>query len=345
MCAIKKSELPVQSGASPFPNRLIDHFGRAHTYLRISVTDRCNLRCTYCMPPEGLQWKQRDELLSYEEIIRITRVFVSMGIDKIRITGGEPLVRQNLDVLLTQLSSLPGLRTLAMTTNGMLLASQAKQLKQAGLNAVNISLDTLRPERFKQIAKRDGFDAVMAGVDAALSVGFEIIKLNVVVMAGVNEDEILDFVEFIKDKPMNVRFIEAMPFKDNAWSKESVFPYLAMRERIESRYALVPIVPEFGAVAKDFKLPDQTGTVSFISSMTDSFCGTCNRLRLTADGHIKSCLFQPAEVQIREPLRQGLTDHGLESLITSAVLQKQEAHPPMEELLNLDNRAMIEIGG
>lgn len=345
MCAIKKSELTVKSQDIPIPNRLMDRFGRAHTYLRISVTDRCNLRCTYCMPPEGLAWKQRDELLSYEEIMRVARVFVSMGIDKIRITGGEPMVRQNLDVLLSQLSGLDGLNTLAMTTNGMLLAPQAKQLKQAGLNAINISLDTLRPERFKQIAKRDGFHAVMAGIEAALSVGFDSLKLNVVIMAGVNEDEILDFVEFTKDKPMNVRFIEYMPFKDNAWSQAGVFPYLAMRQLIESRYALVPITPGFGAVAKDFKLPGHKGTVSFITSMTDSFCGTCNRLRLTSDGQIKSCLFQPAEVNIRDSLRSGLTDFGLETLITSAVLQKQEAHPPMEELLNLENRAMIEIGG
>jgi cyclic pyranopterin phosphate synthase len=213
------------------------------------------------------------------------------------------------------------------------------------LNAINISLDTLRPDRFRQITKRDGFQAVMAGIESALSAGFNPIKLNVVVMTGVNDDELLDFVEFTKDTPMNVRFIEAMPFKDNAWSQASVFPYAAMRERIESRYALVPVAPEFGAVAKDFQLIGHRGSVSFITSMTDSFCGTCNRLRLTADGHIKSCLFQAAEVQIRDHLRRGLTDSGLEALITSAVLQKQEAHPAMEKLLNLNNRAMIEIGG
>jgi GTP 3',8-cyclase len=339
-----QNPIPMQSVSTP-QNRLIDRFGRAHTYLRISVTDRCNLRCAYCMPPEGLDWKHRDELLSFEEILRVARVFVAMGIDKIRITGGEPLVRKNLEVLLSQLSQLNGLKTLAITTNGLLLETQAEQLKAAGVNALNISLDTLRADRFSQIAKRNSFEAVMSGIEAALDVGFNTLKLNVVVMAGVNEDEILDFVEFIRNKPMNVRFIEYMPFKDNAWSQAAVFPYLSIRQLIERHYSLVPLPAGFGAVAKDFGIFGATGTVSFITSMTDSFCSSCNRLRLTADGQIKSCLFQPAEVNIRDPLRGGLTDEGLEYLIQSAVLQKQEAHPPMEELLSLENRAMIEIGG
>lgn len=331
--------------SSARPNRLVDRFGRAHTYLRISVTDRCNLRCAYCMPPEGIDWKHRNELLSFEEVLRVARVFVDMGVDKIRLTGGEPLTRRNLDGLIEQLSGLEGLQTIAMTTNGIGLAEQAQRLKDAGLTALNISLDTLRAERFLQIAKRDYFDAVLAGIAAALTVGFSSIKLNVVVMAGFNEDEILDFVDFVKDKPMNVRFIEYMPFKNNAWSQADVYPFAAMKRQIESCYELIPIAPEFGAVAKDYRLPNHPGTVSFITSMTDSFCATCNRLRLTSDGQIKSCLFHPAEVNIRDAMRTGISDATLESLIQSAVLQKQEAHPPMDELLNVENRAMIEIGG
>jgi len=327
------------------PNRLIDRFNRAHTYLRISVTDRCNLRCQYCMPPEGIEWKERRELLSFEEILRVARVFVAMGIDKIRLTGGEPLARKNLDMLIEQLAGLDGLNTIAMTTNGILLSDQVSRLKEAGLSALNISLDTLRPERFQQISKRDYFHQAMAGIEAALNEGFDSIKLNVVVMAGVNEDEILDFVRFVEDKPINVRFIEYMPFKNNAWSQGDVYPFLSMKRQIESRYELRPVAPEFGAVAKDFVLPGYLGTVSFITSMTDSFCATCNRLRLTADGQIKSCLFHPAEVNIRDTMRTGISDFELETLIESAVLQKQEAHPPMEELLNVENRAMIEIGG
>jgi cyclic pyranopterin phosphate synthase len=343
-----KASVPRNDGHKP--NRLVDRFGRAHTYLRISVTDRCNLRCSYCMPPEGIDWKQRDELLSFEEILRVTRVLVDMGIDKIRITGGEPLARRNLDVLIEQLAGLEGLKTIAMTTNGILLNGQTARLREAGLNALNISLDTLQPDRFMQIAKRDYFDAAMSGIAEALATGFDSLKLNVVVMAGVNEDEILDFVDFVKDKPMNLRFIEYMPFKSNSWSQAAVFPFATMKQTIESRYRLILIAPEFGAVAKDFALEDYSGqgypgTVSFITSMTDSFCGACNRLRLTADGQIKSCLFHPAEVGIRDSLRRGVDDAELERLVASAVLQKQEAHPPMEELLQVENRAMIEIGG
>lgn len=325
--------------------QLIDRFGRLHTYLRISVTDRCNLRCTYCMPPEGIHWKERDEILSFEEISRLARVLVSMGITKIRLTGGEPMVRQNLEVLIEQLAQLEGLQTLAMTTNGYLLKEQASVLKSAGLTALNISLDSLQASRFKAITHRDFLQEVLLGIDEAIAAGFESIKLNAVIMKGVNEDEILDFVDFVKDKPLNMRFIEYMPFKGNPWTQGDVFPYLDMKRIIESRYNLMPIMTEHGAVAKDFSIQGQTGTVSFVTSMTDSFCGSCNRLRLTADGQFKSCLFHPSEVNLRDLLRSGISDADLNVKIEEAVLQKPEAHPPMEELLGVDNRSMIEIGG
>lgn len=324
---------------------LIDRFGRKHTYLRISVTDRCNLRCQYCMPQEGIEWKTKDEILTFEEIERVARVFVDLGITKIRLTGGEPLVRKNLERLVEALASLSGLETLAMTTNGVLLKDRARALRQAGLTALNVSLDSLRRERFEHIAKRDDQVQVMAGIYSALECGFEPLKLNVVVMAGVNDDEILDFVEFVRDKPINVRFIEYMPFKDNQWQVSRVFSYCEMKSAIEGRYRLVPLATESGAVAKDFSLDGFLGTVSFVTSMTDSFCSTCNRLRLTADGSIKSCLFYPAEISIRDDIRSGISDNALASLIRSAVLLKPPEHPPMEEILASENRAMIEIGG
>lgn len=326
-------------------NKLIDSFGREHTYLRISVTDRCNLRCVYCMPHEGMEWRKKNELLTYEEILRIARVFVDMGINKIRLTGGEPMVRKNLEVLVEQLGALPDLKTLAMTTNGTLLADKAQCLKEAGISALNISLDTFRADRFLAIARRDDLHTVMRGIEAALEVGFDSLKINSVIMAGVNDDEILDFVDFAYDKRVNVRFIEYMPFKDNQWTASGVVTYKDMLSIINTRYELEPIRSERSAVAKDFCIVGGVGTVSFITSMSESFCSTCNRLRLTSDGSVKSCLFFPAEINLRDALRKGITDEELQSMILYSLSQKPEAHPPAEEIAAGDNRAMIEIGG
>lgn len=326
-------------------NKLVDTFGRKHTYLRISVTDRCNLRCSYCMPPEGLNWKSKSEILTYEEIIRIARVFADLGITKIRLTGGEPLVRKDLPVLVEHLSQLKGIETVAMTTNAVLLSQYAKALRAAGLTALNISLDTLQKARFTEITKRDDYDNVIQGINAALEVGFSPLKLNVVVIKGFNDDEIVDIVNWSKDKPINVRFIEYMPFKDNHWQPEGVYSYAEMREQIDKHFTLVPLKMEHGAVAKDFAIKDHIGSVSFVTSMTESFCSSCNRLRLTADGSVKSCLFYLPEVSLRDVLRRGITDEDLALMIQSAVFMKPEAHPPMEELATVANRSMIEIGG
>jgi cyclic pyranopterin phosphate synthase len=296
------------------------------------------------MPAEGNELKPKEELLSFEEIYRVAKVFVDMGIEKIRLTGGEPLVRKDIELLVRKLRTLP-IRTLAMTTNAVLLKQKARSLKEAGMDALNISLDTLRRDRFMEIARRDDFDNVIDGINETMAVGFSSVKLNVVVMSGRNDDEILDFIEFVRDRHMNVRFIEYMPFKDNQWTEESVFGYSQMREQIESKYKLRELPVEEGAVAKDFAIEGYPATVSFISSMTDSFCSTCNRLRLTADGNIKSCLFSPAEVNVRDIIRGGASDLGLESAIQAAVLLKPAEHPPMEELARLDNRAMVDIGG
>lgn len=324
---------------------LVDRFGRHHSYLRISVTDRCNLRCSYCMPNEGVAFMPREELLTYEEIIRVARVFVEAGVTKIRITGGEPLIRKDLPILLEQLNALDGLETLAMTTNAVRLKGFAEDIRKAGVSQLNISLDTFKPHRFLSISRRNHLDQVLDGIDKALYVGFPSIKINMVVIAGFNEDEMMDFIEFVRFNPINVRFIEYMPFKDNNWSTGGVVSYAEMRQRIEERYELVPVDSGQSAVAKDFMIPGHQGRVSFITSMTESFCDSCNRLRLTSDGNVKSCLFHPAEVQLRNHLRRGITDDNLKSLIHEAVMLKEEAHDPMEELVKLDNRPMITIGG
>lgn len=326
-------------------NRLIDRHGRKHTYLRLSLTDRCNLRCTYCMPPQGIDWTPRADILTTDEIVRLGRIFVGLGIDKVRLTGGEPLARRDIAEIAHRLAALPGLRTLAMTTNGISLATRAQGLRDAGLNALTISLDTLKRERFREIAKRDQFQAVIDGIEASLAAGFTPLKINCVVMRGVNDDEIIDFVGWAKDRPINVRFIEYMPFPDNHWSKGGLMPYAEIRRRIEAHAELIPLVGAATDVGKDFRIAGHQGTVSFVTSMTESFCGGCNRLRVTADGNIKSCLFHPAEQSLRDAMRAGEPDDTIERLILQAVDGKQAAHPPMEELMTMKNRNMIEIGG
>jgi cyclic pyranopterin phosphate synthase len=338
-------------------NRLVDTFGRKHQYLRISVTDRCNLRCTYCMPHDGIVWKKKNELLTFEEIIQLAEIFVDMGVDKIRLTGGEPMLRQNLIELVKRLAAIDGLNTLAMTTNATLLADNAQALHDAGLTALNISLDSFQKDKFNAITRRNDFDNVIAGLNAALALDFRALKLNVVVMAGTNDDEILDFADFAFNQRINVRFIEYMPFKDNQWDAKTVVTYQQMKELIEQKYQLTALSNEPSSVAKDFGLSrldwasgehlirQSAGSVSFISSMSDSFCSSCNRLRLTSDGSIKSCLFYPAELSLRDAMRTGSSRTEIEELIGRALYLKPEAHPPAEAIMVSDNRTMIEIGG
>lgn len=351
---------------------LVDRFGRVHDYLRISVTDRCNLRCMYCMPQtldvqgaprrDGNVPREDDirpgndymtlipggeRLLTFEEIVEVARVFVSMGIRKIRLTGGEPLVRKGVVSLVRELAALPGLEHIGMTTNGVLLTAHAADLRDAGLTHLNISLDTLRAERFERIAMRPLFEDVLHGIEAAFDAGFPSIKLNVVVMGGVNDDELPDFVALARDRTINVRFIEYMPFRFNRWEIATFVSWQEMIRRISLVYdwESASYCADAGGVAKEFRLVGWTGTIGFITSMSDHFCNDCNRLRLTADGSVKSCLFHPAEVNLRSVLRSAEYDRDLERYIRSAVLQKPTAHPPVAELVALDNRSMIEIGG
>jgi len=327
------------------PALLTDRFGRAHSYLRISVTDRCNLRCTYCMPEHGIDWTPPEHILKTEEILRLARLFVQMGIRKIRLTGGEPLLRASIVEIAAGLRSIPELQTLALTTNGIGLPKWATPLRQAGLDTITVSLDSLRPERFAAITKRDRFHDVMAGIEAALAAGFAPLKINIVVMQGVNDDELLDFVAWGRDRPVDLRFIEYMPFPDNHWSTGGLMPYADMHKHIAERYELVPLHGDASAVGKSFALRGHMGQVSFITSMTESFCGSCNRLRLTADGNIKSCLFGTDERSLRDIMREGGSDAEICAAIAAAVWDKDAAHAPMEELSSAKNRAMIAIGG
>lgn len=331
---------------------LVDSFGRIHTYLRVSVTDRCNLRCSYCMPPHDIHWKTPSDILTLEEILRISKLLVSRGVTKIRLTGGEPTMRKDIEWLIEQLASLPGLSTVAMTTNGLLLKEKAHTLKASGLSSLNVSLDTLRKDRFRMITSRDRFADVMAGIDASLTAGFSSLKLNTVVMAGVNDDELIDFVEFVRDKPINVRFIEFMPSRGTWWQLGEIVPFIEMKRRIESIYQLKPIERELDpdklnsrSVAKDYSIDGFVGSVGFITPMTSQFCNCCIRLRLTADGSIKTCLFRPAEVNLRAALRQGCDDETLADLIQDALMLKKESPWPSESTPHWTNHAMYVIGG
>jgi len=325
---------------------LVDTFGRRHTYLRISLTERCNLRCVYCMPEEGVALSPRGDILTFEEIERLARLFVRLGVDKIRLTGGEPLVRKQVEDLALRLGHLPGLRTLALTTNGFLLKEKMDALIAARLQQVNISLDTLRPERFRRITRRDGLERVLEAIDLALERGISSVKVNCVLMKGENDDEIGDFVDLTRDRPLDVRFIEYMPFAGNGWNVDAMLSYREILARLEQTHGrLVAQGDEPHATARTYRVPGAAGTVGFIASMSDAFCGTCNRLRLTADGHLKVCLFGVAEVSLRDAMRSGSDDGELARIIGEAVRRKRAAHDGMLDIPVLQNRPMILIGG
>lgn len=325
---------------------LTDTYGRRHTYLRISLTERCNLRCQYCMPEEGVPLSPRDRLLTFEEIERLAGLFVSLGVDKIRLTGGEPLVRNGVEALAARLGRLPGLRTLALTTNGLLLPKKLPALQAAGVSQLNISLDTLSPERFERITRRKGHALVLEAIEQALAFGYDPVKVNCVVMRGVNDDELAAFVELTRDRPLAVRFIEYMPFDGNGWSDRYFVSYEEMLRRLTEDYPdLAPLPERRGETSRAYQVPGHRGTVGFISSMSDAFCDSCNRLRLTADGSLKVCLFGSAEVSLRDAMRAGASDEALVEIIGAAVRRKKAAHAGMYQLVDAENRPMILIGG
>jgi len=332
---------------------LVDSFGRVHRDLRISITDRCNFRCSYCMPAEGMQWLPRGDLLTYEELSRVARLMVErFGIDSIRLTGGEPTMRAHLPVLIDRLSDLrvpgaPGPIDLSLTTNGATLRLVAHDLAAAGLRRVNISCDSLRRDRFREMTKRDDLAKVLDGIDAALEAGLAPVKINVVVMRGINDDEIVDFAAFGRANGVTVRFIEFMPLDaQQAWTNDQVVTQREILERIDAVYPLDRLGEERGAdPAERFGYLDGGGDVGVIPSVTHAFCGSCDRVRLTAEGQFRSCLFALDEHDLRTPLRRGADDDEVAAIIERAVGAKWAGHQINQVHFIRPARSMSQIGG
>jgi cyclic pyranopterin phosphate synthase len=326
---------------------LIDGFNRPITYLRVSVTDKCNLRCIYCMPEGGLQWLRRDEILSYEEIAEIVRAAASVGVRAVRLTGGEPLVRRDLKSLVGSIAAVPGIEDIALSTNGLLLAEQLDGLVDAGLRRINFSLDTLRADRFEAIARRPGLDAVLRSVDAAIAAGLAPLKLNCVVMRGRNDDELANFAMLTLDRPIFVRFIEVMPVHENLqMQRDAYISSDEILERIAALGVLRPLPgPSGNGPARYFALAGAAGAVGVISPLSHDYCERCNRVRLTADGHLRLCLFGDHALDLRSPLRAGATTEQLAGLLRSAMLIKPERHHLRLGEAASRMRAFSEIGG
>ncbi|MGA8574685.1 MAG: GTP 3',8-cyclase MoaA [Candidatus Cybelea sp.] len=326
---------------------LLDGFSRPITYLRVSVTDKCNLRCVYCMPEGGLPWLRRDEILTYEEIAAIVRAAASVGVRTIRLTGGEPLLRRELSRLVAAIAATPGIDDVALSTNGLLLEPQLPQLVAAGLRRVNLSLDTLRADRFEAIARRPGLDAVLHAIDAAVASGLAPVKVNCVVMRGKNDDELLDFARLTRTRPIFVRFIEVMPVLENAEMQRDA--YVSSDEilgRIAADGELQPVVgPGGNGPARYFAFPHSLGAIGVISPLSHDYCERCNRVRLTADGRLRLCLFGDHAIDLRSPLRAGATVEELAVLLRSAMLIKPERHHLRLGESASRMRAFSEIGG
>lgn len=338
---------------------LVDPFGRHITYLRISVTDRCNLRCTYCMP-EHPEHAEREDVLTFEEIDRLVRVAVSLGWTKVRLTGGEPLVRKDLVTLVEMLGrhkraegAGPRLERLVMTTNAILLARHARALAEGGLDRVNVSLDSLRPGRFREITGYDKLPEVLEGIEAAVQAGLRPVKINTVLIKDSTEDELFDFVTLARERELDIRFIEFMPFAENGWSLDRVLPTEELRARIEARHALTAVdSPRDGGPARSFTSPGWRGRVSFISPISDrDFCSRCNRVRMTSEGRLRGCLLNENELDFRRAIRGGAEDAELAAMFRRAVRDKPEEHPYHEEIRAgsavgpVDGRGMYRIGG
>jgi len=327
---------------------LLDTFGRLHTDLRISVTDRCNIRCFYCMPNENIRFRPREELLTFEEIERFVRVAAGLGVTKLRLTGGEPLVRRDLPRLVAKLAAVQGIDDIALTTNGILLAEQAAELRAAGLKRLNISLDALDDDLFRQIARRDGLDRVLAGIAEAQRVGFDKIKLNAVAIRGLTESQVVPLGRFARERGLELRFIEYMPLDaEGRWSDEQVLSgETVLRLLTEEFGALERLEPSHaGQPASDFRFVDGGGTVGFINPVTEPFCEACNRLRLTAEGQVRNCLFSLEEWDARSLLRGDASDEQLAALLRECVRAKRAGHGINAADFQRPQRAMFQIGG
>lgn len=323
---------------------LTDLFGRVHKDFRISVTDRCNFRCQYCMPEEGLDWLKREELLSFEEITRITKILVeNYGINSVRLTGGEPTLRANLSDLISMLSELP--IEIALTTNGISLDKNAHNFRSAGLHRVNISIDSLKAERFKEITLRDDMKKVITGIEASIEAGLSPVKINVVVMRGINDDEIIEFAKFGRERGVIVRFIEFMPLDaDEKWSTLSVVSLEEIFSTINSVYPL-EVVKRSNAPASRFRYVDGQGEIGIVASVTQKFCDTCDRIRITADGQFRNCLFSNEEFDLKEALRSESSDKEICELLEMAVSAKREGHGIGNVDFIRPARSMSQIGG
>lgn len=327
---------------------LVDSFGRVHNNLRISVTDRCNIRCFYCMPAENVQFMPRADLLSFEEMERFVRICVGLGVNKVRLTGGEPLVRKDLSKLVAMIAAIDGIRDIGITTNGILLAEQAQELWDAGLRRINVSLDALDPVKFKEITRREGYEKVLEGIQAAQRVGFDPVKVNAVSVRGMTESEIVPFGEFARKTGAEIRFIEFMPLDaDNAWERDKVLFAHEIIERLSAE--IMPLIPipdqNPHAPATEFVFQDGVGRIGFIASVSQPFCMNCDRFRITADGKVRNCLFSLEETDIRGLLRGGGTDSEIADAVRSSVAAKWEGHQINTAKFIQPNRPMYSIGG
>jgi cyclic pyranopterin phosphate synthase len=326
---------------------LYDSYQRPIDYLRVSVTDRCNLRCVYCMPPEGVPWRDHSEVLTFEEIVQVVRVAAELGIRKVRLTGGEPLVRRGIVRLVAQLAAIPGIEDLSMTTNGTLLASMARDLAEAGLQRVNISLDSLDPQRFALLTRGGSLDDVRAGIEAATRAGLHPVKINTVVIRSWNDDEVVPFAEMARREGWHVRFIEFMPVGRSAlWTPQSFVPAEEIRARIEN--ALGPLLseeaPRGAGPARYYRFSEGTGTIGLIPAVSEHFCSGCNRLRLSADGRLRPCLLCDQEIDLRSVLRNGGPPSAIRERLVQAIRNKPQGHGLAKGSFP-HGRTMSEIGG
>ncbi len=333
--------------SNPPSDPLIDSYGRIHTSLRLSVTDRCNIRCTYCMPETNPKFFAREELLTFEELERVASLLVQRcGIRDIRITGGEPLVRKNLSELVAKLAGIPELKDLSLTTNGLLLRDHAEDLKRAGLQRLNISLDTLSGDTFKKITRREGLEQTLEGIEQAVKVGFSSIKLNALAIKGITEKEICRLVQYASAHGLTIRFIEYMPLDtDRAWQRENVLDGDQILSILKAKFGRVTPLErrESSQPAEEFKIGDQH--VGIIRSITQPFCNQCNRLRITADGSLRNCLFAEDEVSFKQRLREGINDDQLVEMFRLSVAAKAAAHGINDSTFRQPNRPMYAIGG
>ena len=327
--------------------QLTDGHGRRISDLRVSVTDRCNFRCQYCMPADGLPWLERSEILSFEEIERLVRLFARLGVDEVRLTGGEPLVRREFPKLVSMLSGVEGIEDLSLTTNGYLLERHAAALVAAGIQRVNVSIDSLERDRFFQITRRDALAQVLRGLDAiAAYPQVRPVKVNAIAMRGFSEQEALRFAEFARSTAFQVRFIEFMPLDaDHAWTPDAVLTGEELRAMIHAVHPLEEQPREPAATARVFRFADGRGEIGFINPVSEPFCADCNRVRLTAEGKLRTCLFSMGETDLRGPLRDGAEDPELERLIREAVWRKELKHHVGDPGFRQPPRTMSAIGG